>query len=87
MKRQPNSSFDNNYFNVDLKDWQVNMNIQSVFNEYKTVTFMCQHFSKLNIIVHKPQNWQPEAFENNIHHHETMKTIAKAYLSNQEYSV
>ena len=28
-----------------------------------------------------------EAFENNIHHHDTMKTIAKAYLGNQECSV
>ena len=29
-----------------------------------------------------------EAFENNIHHHhDTMKTIAKAYLSNRECSV
>ena len=25
-----------------------------------------------------------QAFENNMHHHETMKTIAKAYLTNQE---
>ena len=28
-----------------------------------------------------------EAFENNMHHHDTMKTIAKAYVSNREYSV
>ena len=28
-----------------------------------------------------------EAFENNMHHHDTMKTIAKAYLSNREWSV
>ena len=28
-----------------------------------------------------------EAFENNMHHNDTMKTIAKAYLSNGEYSV
>ena len=28
-----------------------------------------------------------EAFENNMHHHDTMKTIAKAYLSNRECSV
>ena len=25
--------------------------------------------------------------ENNMHHHDTMKTVAKAYLSNREYSV
>ena len=28
-----------------------------------------------------------EAFENNIHYHNFMKTIAKAYLSNRECSV
>ena len=28
-----------------------------------------------------------EAFENNMHHHDTLKTIAKAYLSNRECSV
>ena len=28
-----------------------------------------------------------EAFENSMHHHDTMETIAKAYLNNQECSV
>ena len=28
-----------------------------------------------------------KAYENNIHHHHTMKTIAKAYLNNRECSV
>ena len=28
-----------------------------------------------------------EAFENNMHHQDTMKTIAKAYLSNRQCSV
>ena len=28
-----------------------------------------------------------ETFESNMHHHDAMKTIAKAYLSNREYSV
>ena len=28
-----------------------------------------------------------EAFENNMHHHDTMKTIAKAYLGSREYSI
>ena len=37
LKREPTSCFVNNYFDVGLKDWQVNMDIQPVFNEYKTV--------------------------------------------------
>ena len=28
-----------------------------------------------------------EAFENNMHHHDTMEAIAKAYLSSREWSV
>ena len=28
-----------------------------------------------------------EAFENNMHHHGTIKTVGKAYLSNRECSV
>ena len=28
-----------------------------------------------------------ETFENNTHHHDTIKTIAEAYLSNRECSV
>ena len=34
LKRKPNSCFVNNYFDVGLKVWQANMDIQSVFNEY-----------------------------------------------------
>ena len=32
--------------NVGPKAWQANMAIQPVFNEYKTVTLICQYFSK-----------------------------------------
>ena len=42
----PNSYFVNNYFSDGLKAWQANMDIQSVFNEYKAVTYMCSYFSK-----------------------------------------
>ena len=46
LKTQPNSCFVNNCFNVGLKAWQGNMDIQPVFSEYKAVTYMCQYFSK-----------------------------------------
>ena len=46
MKRQSNSFFVNNYFDIGLKAWQTNMDIQPVFNEYKAVAYMCQYFSK-----------------------------------------
>ena len=88
LKIEPNSCFINNYFDVSLKAWQENMDIQPVFNEYKAVAYMCQYFSKIedqcSQAIKQPAK---EAFENNIHYHDTMKSIAKAYLSNREYSV
>ena len=35
FKREPNSCFVNNYFDVGFKAWWVNMDIKSVLNEYK----------------------------------------------------
>ena len=88
LKRQPNSCFVNNYFEVGLKAWQVNKDVQPVFNEYKAVTYMCQYFSKAEDQFSQTiKQATKEAFENNIHHHDTMKTIAKAYLSSREFSV
>ena len=85
MKREPNFYLVNNHFDVGLKAWQANINIQPVFNKYKAVTHMFQYFSKT-------ENWcwqamkqaAKEAFEDIMHHHDTMKTIAKAYLNNWE---
>ena len=59
-----------------------------VFNEYKVVTYMCQYFSKSGDQCSEAMKQAAkEDFENNMHHHDTMKTIAKAYLSNREYYV
>ena len=44
LKGKPNSCFLSTYFNVGLKAWQVNMDMQPVSNEYKAVTYMCQYF-------------------------------------------
>ena len=38
MKKKPNSCFVISYFDVGLKHWQTNMDIQPVFNAYKAVT-------------------------------------------------
>ena len=60
------------------------MDIKPVFNEHKVAMYVSIF----------PKNWRSmltsheissrEAFENNMHHHDTMKTIARASLSNQE---
>ena len=44
--RPPNSCFVNNYFNIGLGAWQANMEIQTAFDEYKAVPYMCSFFSK-----------------------------------------
>ena len=86
--RQPNFWFVDDYFDVGLKVWQANMDIQLAFNEYKVVTYMCQYFSKTKDQCSETIKYAAkEAFENNIHHHDTMKTITRAYLSNRECSV
>ena len=52
------------------------------------MTYICQYFSKTeDRYLQAMKQTAKEAFENNIHHHDTMKTIAKAYLNNQECSV
>ena len=64
------------------------MDIQPVFNEYKAVTYMCQYFSKTeNRCSQAMKQAAKEVFGNNMHHHDTLKTIAKTYLSNKECSV
>ena len=88
LKRKPNSCFINNYFDVGLKAWQANINIQLVFNKYKVVPYMCQYFSKTeNRCSQALKQIAKEAFEKNMHHRYTMKTIDKAFLSSRDCSV
>ena len=46
LKKQPNSCFVNDNFDIQLKAWEANMDIQAVFNEYKAVRYMCQYVSE-----------------------------------------
>ena len=78
MKRS--SGFIDN-FSVGLKAWQANMDMKSAFNDYKTATYTRQYFS--TTVDQRPQvvkQAAKEAFGNNTHHHNTLKTITKAYL-------
>ena len=40
FEKETNSCFINNSFDVNLKAWRVNMDIQPVFNEYKRMKYM-----------------------------------------------
>ena len=71
-----------------MKAWQKNTDIQPVFNEYKAVTYMRQYFSKTEDQCSQAMKQAAkEAFKDNVHYYDTMKTIAKVYLSNRECSV
>ena len=80
LKSRPNSCFVSNYFDSCLRAWLANMDRQLVFNEYKAVTYMCQYFSiTKNQCSHAIKQATKEVFGNNLHHHDTTKTIVKAY--------
>ena len=52
------------------------------------VTYVCQYFSKTEHQYSQVIKIAPkQAFENKMNHHDTMKAIAKAYLSSRECSV
>ena len=49
---------------------------------------MCPYFSKIEGQCSQAmKHAAKETFEKNMHHHDTMKTFAKSYLSNRECSV
>ena len=51
------------------------------------VTHMCHYFLKTEDQCSQAMKQAAkETFEKNLHHHNTMKAIAKAYLSNHEWS-
>ena len=78
LKREPYSCFVNNYFNVGLKAWQTNMTFNLFLTSITVTEDQCSQAMK---------QVAKEAYENKMHHHHTMKTIAKAYLNNRECSV
>ena len=48
-KRLPNSCFVNSCFADRLLAWQANLDIQLVFNHYKTISYMPEYLSKLKM--------------------------------------
>ena len=60
------------------------MDIQPVFNRYKAVTYFSETEDQCSQTIKQASK---EAFERNMNHHDTMKTIVRAYLSNCECSI
>ena len=82
LKREPNSCLFNNYFDVGLKAsliiWTYNLFLMSIRQWHICVNI----YQKLKIDVYrKGRLWEKaakEGSENKMHHHDTMKTTAKA---------
>ena len=85
LKRPANSCFVNNYFDIGLLPWDANMGIQSVFNHYKTVTYVCSHLSKPENDCSQAMNQAvKEAVENNLDMHTLLK---ENVLCNNQYII
>ena len=88
LKRQPNSCFINNFFSEGLRAWQVNIDIQPVFNHYKAVTYVHAYFAKAEDETNEAMiQAAKEALVASETGFETMKAIAKAYWIKEECSV
>ena len=46
LRRPTDSCFVNNYFDIGLFAWEANIDIQTVFGYYNTITYMCCYLSK-----------------------------------------
>ena len=46
LRWAPNSCFVNNSFEVGLKAWYANMDMQPVLNKHKAISYMCAYLSK-----------------------------------------
>ena len=88
LKRQPNECFINSYFVEGLQAWKANIGIQSVFNHYKAVTYMCVCFSKAeNEISEVMKQAAKEASMSGKTELEKIRAVAKAYSKKRECSV
>ena len=83
MRRTTTSCSVNNYFKVCLDAWEVNIDIQPVFNKEKAVAYMCVYFSKSEDTCSSAMKQALKiSIENKCSNYEQMKVIAHAYSSN-----
>ena len=88
LKRQPNECFINNYFVEYLQAWKANIDIQPVFNHYKTDTYMRACFSNAeNETSQAMKQAAKEVGMSGKTELEKMRAVAKAYSKKRECSV
>ena len=86
LQRPPNSYFINNYFDLGLRAWEANLDIQPVFNYFKAISYMCSYFSKSET---ESSVAMKKALEEccDLEFKDRMKKIAIAFLSHRQCSV
>ena len=85
LRRPPNSCFINNYNPIMLKACRANMDLQSVFNYYKAVSYMSAYFSKSELETSQTL-LQPcsEIRSMNLHAREAMHKLASSYSRSKQ---
>ena len=83
-----NNYFVNDYFDIGLLAWEVNINIQPVFDYYKAVTYVCSYLSKEEDECSQAMKQGfKESLERGTGSYEQIKLLAHAYLSKRECSL
>ena len=88
LRRMPDSCFLNNYFADGLIAWEVNLDIQSVFNHYKAVAYLCTYLSKSeDECPYAMKQAAEDSFEKKLDNYSQMKLTAHSYTNRRECSV
>ena len=86
--RPTDSCFVNNYFDIGLLAWEVNIDIQPVFDYYKAVTYMCSYLSKQEDECSQAMKQAfKESLERGAGSYEQMKSVVHAHVSKRECSL
>ena len=68
--------------------WEANIDIQSVFNHYKAVAYMCTYLSiSENECTVTMKQAVRDAFEKELSNYKQMKLVANAYINKNECSI
>ena len=87
LRRPIDSCFINNYFIAGIKEFAANVDLQPVFNHYKSITYVCSYFTKDETECSQAiMNAAKEAKKENLSMREGLKKIGAAFLSTREVS-
>ena len=88
LKRDTNSCFINNYNSVLLKAWQVNIDLQPVHNDYKSVSYMIAYFSKSENSTSEAMKQEVQEIKHqSLSAREAMKILACSFSCSRKMSV